>query len=1329
MKTLRKLLSFVLVLALILPMIPQIRAQEEHPLEQIAEPLAYNPGKTGEITVQGTTALQHPTKEAIIAKRATVTDATSLYTQEPSVTAPYATGKLTDDFLESGITYLNYIRFVAGLPEVSLSETFNKSAQYGAVLLAAIDELTHYPAQPADMDDAFYQAGYDATTSSNLSSRGGYYDLTDMLKSSLEGCMNDNNSLQNLSCVGHRRWLLNPVLSKVGFGHAESKSGRSYIATKVFDRSGTGCSYEFISWPASGNHPTNLFNCQNPWSVTLNPAVFFRPSLDTLKVTLTRVADGKQWIFDSTTGEPNYSIYIGSTPYLTVDTQYYGIPNCIIFHPGADAVTQYEGLFRVEISGIYYTDNTAAKIEYEVDFFDINSYGCDHSYTSVVTEPTCEDQGYTTYTCAKCGESYVADYTDPVDHSYVDGKCIWCGKEEVVASGTCGENLTWTLNKSGLLTISGQGEMYDYTSSQKLPWYSYRSQILYLTVDEDVTSLSSYACYGLNSLREVSLPVSLERIGDAAFAATALVYVYIPSGVTELGDEVFSGCASLEYIGVAQDNTAFSNDDFGVLFNKNKTLLICCPQAYHGAYVIPNTVETVAEKAFDNCRNLTEVTIPGSVKELERYAFAVCENLAVLNLNEGLEIIANEVFMNCHALTGTMVIPSTVKRMGSAFFNCPEVTAWKFLGDMPEFEDYTFGGIDVTVYYPADNATWTEEKIEAVKGLSTFVPYNTELPCADGHHVPGLEFVDKETGFCAYCDAICHSNGTTVWAIESDGDMIIYGTGENGAGQLDYYGYSWTKHLDKIKTLTVEDGVTGSIFDFAECANLKTVYLSDDITQIDKFAFALCPNLEQINIPSGLTYLGSGAFRECVKLTEIILPATVSEIGSGVVGGCTSLETLRVDENNPYYFTDAQGVLYSMDGTHLYAAPGKLSGHYTVPGSTSMILGGSFWGCTKLTEVTISEGVRRLDACVFMDCTSLKTVTFPDGLMDLSSSIFENCTALETILFEGDAPMGFDVFPGVTATAYYPAGNETWTEEVMQNYGGNITWVPYGETEDYQVTWKYTSTSLNGTIDMNFYALLSENLLDAEDAYVRFSYADKVVDIPLSAAKPYTVNGEELLRFTVELYAKYVSEEITVQFIKGDQPIGNPYRSSVMKYCMNRIAKSTNPKQVALCKALLNYASTAQLSLNYNTGNLANAGLPEADKVLPDNIDVSAYKAYSSGSEAGISVLGSSLVLEGKVIVRVYFTLEQGRNINSYSFTINGKAARIQKNETGYYLETEGIPAKELENMFTFRVGGLSYTYGPMSYVRNKLSSPNPLTVNMVKALYAYYAAAEDYFS
>ena len=425
MKLTKKLLALLLILAMVIPAQAATgKVHESHgepPLPQAME-------STNQIRPLATpVALQHPSKAEIIAKSKTVTSSQTIFLTEPSVVAPYATGSLTEEFMQTGLTYLNYVRFVAGLPEITLDDAMNLDAQHGAVVLAAIDKLTHDPSQPADMDDAFFRKGHDATSSSNISYRRGYEPLGN-LKNSILGCMNDNSSIGNLTTVGHRRWLLNPTLGKVGFGYAESNSGASYIVTKVFDRSGVGCTFDFISWPAAGNQPVDLFPAQNPWSVTLNNSVYRKASADSVKITVTRESDGTQWIFDGSTGKPNTNI----DPYLIVDTQGYGIPNCIIFHPGTANVRNYEGVYTVKITGIYYLNGSAAEINYTVDFFDINSYCPDHNYTPTVTAPTCTEQGYTTYTCSACGDSYTSDYVASLGHDM--------GKWYTTKEATCTED-------------------------------------------------------------------------------------------------------------------------------------------------------------------------------------------------------------------------------------------------------------------------------------------------------------------------------------------------------------------------------------------------------------------------------------------------------------------------------------------------------------------------------------------------------------------------------------------------------------------------------------------------------------------------------------------------------------------------------------------------------------------------------------------------------------------------------------------------------------------------------------------------------------------------
>ena len=109
-------------------------------------------------------------------------------------------------------------------------------------------------------------------------------------------------------------------------------------------------------------------------------------------------------------------------------------------------------------------------------------------------------------------------------------------------SGLCGTNLTWTLSTDGVLTISGMGEMFDYSTSKLPDWNRYNYAIKTLVLSDDITHIGSYAFYrmfqGCNDvyIAQVDLPDSLESIGDYAFAETYKIEdITIPSGVTSVG--------------------------------------------------------------------------------------------------------------------------------------------------------------------------------------------------------------------------------------------------------------------------------------------------------------------------------------------------------------------------------------------------------------------------------------------------------------------------------------------------------------------------------------------------------------------------------------------------------------------------------------------------------------------------------------------------------------------------------------------------------------------------------------------------------------------------
>ncbi len=316
-------------------------------------------------TASGDLTEKSRSRSDIAKQYAAITEPNYIFITKPSLAKPYKTGSLQKSFLNSGLDYLNFMRYLAKLPPVQLSSTHNKSAQYGAVLLAATEQFTHYPTKPKDMPDDFYDAGYAATTSSNLSYRWGYNKKTSLI-SAVQGCMDDADD-SNIDRVGHRRWFLNPTLKNVGFGYAEDTRGASYIVSKVFDESGDDVDYDYVAWPSSGYFPNEVFSCYVPWSVTLNPSVYKTPSYSNVNVELKRLSDGKVWKFNDSCDEDNY---------FNVDKGGYGVSNCIIFRPDyADFESgDMNGRFMVKISGIYKKNGTPATLEYAVDFFDMDTY-------------------------------------------------------------------------------------------------------------------------------------------------------------------------------------------------------------------------------------------------------------------------------------------------------------------------------------------------------------------------------------------------------------------------------------------------------------------------------------------------------------------------------------------------------------------------------------------------------------------------------------------------------------------------------------------------------------------------------------------------------------------------------------------------------------------------------------------------------------------------------------------------------------------------------------------------------------------------------------------
>ncbi|WP_167859743.1 CAP and S-layer homology domain-containing protein [Paenibacillus cymbidii] len=290
------------------------------------------------------------------------------YEKAPLANAPYSLGAVKPDYIRQALDAANFYRYAAGLPgDLETDSELNEQAQYGAVLTAANNRIDHYAPQPADMDAAFFQSGRQATESSNLFSMSGY--PGNPLVNSVYSYMSDSDAA-NIAMVGHRRWLLNPPLKKVGFGLANTltKAGKPYwfSAMKVFDFSrAEEIDYNYIAFPAQGNFPVEAFAPNDAWSVELNLNKYATPLLSQVTVSVTRTADGRTWTIDSRNNDANDS----GGNYLNVTPIGVGSGSAVVFRPGQIDRLNDGDVLRVSIGGVRKLDGTAATLGYEVKFF------------------------------------------------------------------------------------------------------------------------------------------------------------------------------------------------------------------------------------------------------------------------------------------------------------------------------------------------------------------------------------------------------------------------------------------------------------------------------------------------------------------------------------------------------------------------------------------------------------------------------------------------------------------------------------------------------------------------------------------------------------------------------------------------------------------------------------------------------------------------------------------------------------------------------------------------------------------------------------------------
>lgn len=298
------------------------------------------------------------------------------------------------------------------------------------------------------------------------------------------------------------------------------------------------------------------------------------------------------------------------------------------------------------------------------------------------------------------------------EHTGDGDTCTVCGAalSEALGSGSIDGGLSWSLSRSGALTISGSGKMSDFSSvANAAPWDKQKDKIQSAVIESGVQSISGGAFSGCSALEKVS----------------------ISDTVAQIDLNAFDGCTALAEFEVAADNKAFSSDG-GVLFSAGKELMRCpvgkaadctVPSGTvaiaGGAFkdcaklerlVIPDSVTAIGKSAFENCAALKRITLPKSIAKLEALTFSGCAALAEITLPDGLKALGEKVFSGCAALKSVKIPAEVTVIPTEAFSGCVSLESITIPKSVSHINEHAFDGCTALkkVDYLGSDTDWSQ---------------------------------------------------------------------------------------------------------------------------------------------------------------------------------------------------------------------------------------------------------------------------------------------------------------------------------------------------------------------------------------------------------------------------------------------------------------------------------------------------------------------------------------------------------------------------------------------------------------------------------------------
>ncbi len=562
----------------------------------------------------------------------------------------------------------------------------------------------------------------------------------------------------------------------------------------------------------------------------------------------------------------------------------------------------------------------------------------------ITKEATCTEKGEKTYTCARCGGTYV-EYIEKIPHSYDDGvitKEATCTEkgEKTYTCARCYDYYTETIPALG-------HEFTNYVSNNDAT----------CTKDGTKTAVCNHRCGATNTIVDVGSALghsynagvvttqpTCTKVGRKTFTCTVCGDEYIQD-LQELEhsydeDNVCKACGfspNLTEYEILNNGTIRITD-----FNNSKVENMVIPSHIDGYLVT-----AIDGRAFNNCSLLKTITIPESVSSIGT-AFLRSEtsckllekiivdqdNTTYKSVNGVLYYVGQSHFIKSPMLlwypankSGKVDILEGTQEIGEyAFSGCIKPSSIVVPNSVTKIGGYAFNGC-------------TSLKSISLPNSLTSIGSYVFMDCT------GLESIDLPNGIESIYDM-------AFWNCSSLSTISI-------PNSVTHIGKTAFCGCSSLKSITIPNSVTSiGSGAFANCTSLKNVHLSSIIKTIDSHMFNCCSSLETIEIPNGVTNIGNMAFNKCVLLKNIVIPDSVTFIGNETFRDCTSLKTIQI------------------------------------PNNVIDIGEKAFCNCKSLESISIPKGVTQIRSETFRDCTSLKNIDIPDSVTAIENHSFLSCIKL-----------------------------------------------------------------------------------------------------------------------------------------------------------------------------------------------------------------------------------------------------------------------------------------------------------------------------------------------